>query len=225
MNSYSVFDAERIAQAAVPARQADAAADRVEQPLLLLRRDLSHRARLDDQRQTLHLLGVEIGVERIGDLDVETLLPSQGAKMSTHCFGWWPSQPPQTMSTFFFGAGDCAVGAGDDESRTAAEPSRRLSRHAERANGCDAVRARHGSLLLPVRGSRCCDSAPDARDPAARSAAWPACALYGGRALCAGRAGQLLVVLHQDAVVKHRDRAGRTTAPFSSNRGAWNTMS
>ena len=32
---------------------------------------------------------------------------SQGAKMSTHCLGSWPSHPPQTNRAFFFFAGAC----------------------------------------------------------------------------------------------------------------------
>lgn len=66
--------AERITQAAVPAGDAHAAADRIEQPLLLLRRELSHRERLHHKRQAFHLLRVEIRIQCVRHLHVESVV-------------------------------------------------------------------------------------------------------------------------------------------------------
>ena len=74
-----VFDVapEGVGQAAVPAGQPDAALHRLLQALLLLGSDRGHGERLDDQVERLHLGGVEIGVERVGDLDLKALLLEQ----------------------------------------------------------------------------------------------------------------------------------------------------
>ena len=66
-----VFDglAMGVAEAAVPAGQADAALHRLLEVPLLLRLDVGHGEDVDDEIERLQLGEIEVGIEGMGDLD------------------------------------------------------------------------------------------------------------------------------------------------------------
>ena len=125
--------AEGVAQPAVPAGQAHAAADGVEQPLLLLGRDRAHRARPGPRARgssSSRRRGTNRACWRS-----RRRTPARratGAKTSTVCFGSWPAQPPHTISTFFLarlclGRGRAARGGTRAPPRATTSSERRAS--------------------------------------------------------------------------------------------------
>ena len=76
-----------IAQAAVPAGQADAALDGLFEVALLVARDVGHGKDVDDEIERLELGEIEVGVERVRDLDLEALRLEPGGEDVHALFG------------------------------------------------------------------------------------------------------------------------------------------
>ncbi len=73
---------------------------------------LRHGPDRHDEAEAAHSRGVEIYVERIGDFDLEPLLPQEGGEdFGAFGSGWCPSQPPQTIRAFLLMRGRLGEGS------------------------------------------------------------------------------------------------------------------
>src|SRR5512136_1188974 len=119
--------------------------------------------------------------------------------MSTVCFGSCPSHPPHTTSTFFFGAWPCAISAGIADTSAAASSAIIT---ADRSPPAGLVMVETLTSLLKF-------AEPDIAVPHGvavileRDRQPVRVRLVRRARLVRGGTGQLLVVLHKDAVVEH----------------------